>query len=173
VFGMAGVLDSTRFSHFVAEKLDVSVKDISAMVLGSHGDSMVPMPRYTTVSGIPITDLLQKSDIDALVKRTRNAGTEIVGLLKTGSAFYAPGDSTAIMIESIINDENRILPCATCLKGEYGLEDVVIGVPVKLATGGIKEVIELKLTDEEKSGLTHSANIVKENITILKNLLKI
>jgi malate dehydrogenase len=171
VFGMAGVLDSIRFSHFVAERLGVSVKDISAMVLGSHGDSMVPMPRYTTVAGVPITDLLPKDDIEQLVKRTRNAGTEIVGLLKTGSAFYAPGDSVAAMVESILNDENRIMPCATYLNGEYGLEDVVIGVPVKLGEGGIKEIIQLKLTEEEKAGLTRSAGIVKENIGILKKLV--
>lgn len=168
VIGMAGVLDSARFSFFVAEKLGVSAKDISAMVLGGHGDSMVPMPRYTTVSGIPITDLMPKQDIDKLIQRTRDGGAEIVALLKMGSAFYAPGDSIACMVEAIVKDENRVLSCACYLDGEYGLKDVVVGVPAKLGAGGVKEVIQLKLTDDEKAALRKSADGVKENIKLLK-----
>lgn len=167
VMGMAGVLDSIRFSHFISEKLQVSVKDINALVLGGHGDLMVPMPRYTTVAGVPLSELISKEDIDALAKRTANAGTEIVGLLKTGSAYYAPATSIVAMIDAIVKDENRILACAAYLEGEYGFKNVVIGVPVKLGAGGVKEVVELKLTPEEQAGLKKSADFVNENIKLL------
>lgn len=168
VIGMAGVLDSNRFAHFVAEKLQVSPKDISAMVMGSHGDTMVAMPRFTTVSGIPITELLPKEEIDALCKRTANGGAEIVNLLKQGSAYYAPGSSIAAMVEAILNDANRVLPCSVLLQGEYGLQDVVVGVPVKLGEKGVTQILQLKLTPEEDAALKKSASVVAENQKILK-----
>ena len=168
VIGMAGVLDSNRLAHFVAEKLQVSVRDISPMVLGGHGDSMVSLPRFTTVSGIPITELMSAEDIEALVDRTRHGGAEIVGLLKKGSAYYAPGASIAAMVRSILHDENRILPCSAYLEGEYGLNGVYLGVPCKLGEGGLKQILELKLTKKEQDELNKSAAIVKENIEILK-----
>lgn len=167
VIGMAGVLDSARFAYFIAEKLKVSIKDISAMVLGSHGDAMVPMPRYTTVSGIPLPDLLPKAEIDALVKRTANGGAEIVNLLKTGSAFYAPASSATAMVEAIVRDENRILPCGAYLDGEYGTKDLFMGVPVKLGEGGIKEILQLKLTPEEQAAFNKSADGVRELVKAL------
>ena len=167
VIGMAGVLDSARFAYFIAEKLKVSIKDISAMVLGSHGDAMVPMPRYTTVSGIPLPDLLPKAEIDALVKRTANGGAEIVNLLKTGSAFYAPASSATAMVEAIVRDENRILPCGAYLDGEYGTKDLFMGVPVKLGEGGIKEILQLKLTPEEQAAFNKSAAGVRELVKAL------
>lgn len=168
VFGMAGVLDSSRMAHFVADAVGASVKDVHAMVLGSHGDSMVALPRYTTVSGIPITELLPSDKIEAINKRTRDGGIEIVNLLKTGSAYYAPGSSAALMVESVIRDENRLLPCAVYLKGEYGLKDVVVGVPAILGAEGIKKVVELKLAPDEQAQLNKSAGVVKENIALLK-----
>ncbi len=168
VIGMAGVLDSNRLAHFVAEKLQVSVRDISPMVLGGHGDSMVSLPRFTTVSGIPITELMSAEDIEALVDRTRHGGAEIVGLLKKGSAYYAPGASIAAMVRAILHDENRILPCSAYLEGEYGLNGVYVGVPCKLGEGGLKQILELKLTKKEQDELNKSAAIVKENIEILK-----
>ena len=167
VIGMAGVLDSARFAYFIAEKLKVSIKDISAMVLGSHGDAMVPMPRYTTVSGIPLPDLLPKAEIDALVKRTANGGAEIVNLLKTGSAFYAPASSATAMVEAIVRDENRILPCGAYLDGEYGTKDLFMGVPVKLGEGGIKEILQLKLTPEEQAAFNKSAVGVRDLVKAL------
>ncbi len=163
VFGMAGVLDSARFSYFVALELDVSVKDIRAMVLGGHGDAMVPLPRYTTVSGVPITELLSAERIEAIIERTRHGGAEIVSLLKKGSAYYATSASALAMVKSVLRDEKRILPCCTRLNGEYGLDDVFVGVPVKLARSGVTDVIELTLTDEELSSLQESARIVKDN----------
>lgn len=168
VIGMAGVLDSNRFAHFVAEKLQVSPKDVSAMVLGSHGDTMVAMPRFTTVAGIPITELLPKDEVDKLCTRTANGGAEIVNLLKTGSAFYAPGSAIAAMVEAILHDSNRVMPCSVYLQGEYGLNDVVVGVPVKLGEGGVRQILPLKLTPEEDAALRKSAAVVSENVKILK-----
>ncbi len=170
VIGMAGVLDSARFRHFIAEELNVSVENTTAFVLGGHGDTMVPLPRYSTVAGIPITDLMPADRIEALVDRTRNGGAEIVGLLKTGSAFYAPASSAVEMAEAILKDKKKILPCAVCLQGEYGYRDLFIGVPVKLGKGGVQEVIEIKLTDDEKAALDHSADAVKELVETLARL---
>ena len=168
VIGMAGVLDSARFRAFIAMELNVSVENTHAFVLGGHGDSMVPLPRYSTVAGIPITELLSKERIEALVERTRNGGAEIVGLLKTGSAYYAPASAAVEMAESILKDKKKILPCAALLQGEYGLQELFIGVPVKLGGGGIEQIIEITLTDEEQQALQKSADAVQE----LKDLLK-
>lgn len=167
VIGQAGVLDSARFATFIGMKLGISVEDISAMVLGGHGDEMVPLPRYTTVSGIPITELLPSDTIDGLIKRTRDGGAEIVNLLKTGSAFCAPGFATAQMVEAILKDKKRILPCSAYLDGEYGIKDVYIGVPVKLGANGVEEIIELKLTQSELTALQNSAKVYKESIAVL------
>ena len=170
VMGMAGVLDSARFRAFISMELNVSVENTHAFVLGGHGDTMVPLPRYSTVAGIPITELLSQDRIDALVDRTRNGGAEIVGLLKTGSAYYAPASAAVEMAESIIKDKKKILPCAVYLKGEYGLNDLFIGVPVKLGAGGIEEIIEITLTEDEKSALQNSAAAVQELKDVLKGL---
>ncbi len=170
VIGMAGVLDSARFRTFIAMELDVSVENTTAFVLGGHGDTMVPLPRYSTVAGIPITELLPKERIDALVERTANGGAEIVGLLKTGSAFFAPASAAVEMAESILKDKKKILPCATCLEGEYGFNDLFIGVPVKLGANGVEEVIEITLTAEEKAALEKSADAVRELKELLKKL---
>ena len=167
VFGQAGVLDSARFSYFISQELKVPVQNISAMVLGDHGDSMVPIPRYTTVSGVPITELLSEEAIIRLVDRVRKGGGEIVTLLKTGSAYYAPAASVVAMVEAIIHDKKSVMPVSAYLKGEYGLKDIYIGIPVKLGTGGVEEIIELKLNDEEKEALNKSAALYKESI---KNL---
>ncbi|MDX1623969.1 MAG: malate dehydrogenase [Gemmatimonadota bacterium] len=167
VIGMAGVLDTARFRSFIALELDVSVRDVSAFVLGGHGDSMVPLPRYSTVAGIPLPHLLSEERIDALVERTRKGGGEIVELLSDGSAYYAPSAAVAEMAESILRDRNRILPCAAWLQGEYGLSDVYVGVPVKLGAGGIKEIVEIELTGEEKKALHASAAHVKETMSKL------
>lgn len=164
VFGMAGVLDSTRFRYFVADTLGVSVEDTQAMVLGGHGDSMVPLPRYTTVSGIPITELLDKETINGMVERTRKGGTEIVNLLKTGSAYYAPGAAVAQMVEAIVFDKKRLLPASAYLEGEYGLTGVYAGVPVVIGRRGIEKIIELKLSPEETRALDLSAADVREGI---------
>jgi malate dehydrogenase len=168
VIGMAGVLDSARFRSFIAMELNVSVENTTAFVLGGHGDTMVPLPRYSTVAGIPITELLPKERIDALVKRTADGGAEIVGLLKTGSAFYAPASAAVEMAESILKDKKKILPCAAYLEGEYGCNELFIGVPVKLGTNGVEEIIEITLTAEEKAALEKSADAVRE----LKEALK-
>ena len=168
VIGMAGVLDSARFRTFISMELDVSVENTHAFVLGGHGDTMVPLPRYSTVAGIPITELMAQDRIDALVDRTRNGGAEIVGLLKTGSAYYAPASAAVEMAESILKDKKKILPCAAYLQGEYGQQDLFIGVPVKLGAKGVEEIIEINLTDEEKQALQKSADAVQE----LKDLLK-
>jgi malate dehydrogenase len=168
VIGMAGVLDSARFRAFISMELDVSVENTHAFVLGGHGDTMVPLPRYSTVAGIPITELMSEERIKALVDRTANGGAEIVGLLKTGSAYYAPASAAVEMAEAILKDKKKILPCAAYLQGEYGYSDLFIGVPVKLGAGGIEDVIEIKLTDEEKAALDKSAAAVQE----LKDLLK-
>jgi malate dehydrogenase len=167
VIGMAGVLDTARFRSFIALELDVSVRDVSAFVLGGHGDSMVPLPRYSTVAGIPLPHLLSEDRIAALVDRTRKGGGEIVELLGSGSAFYAPSAAVVEMAEAILRDRNRILPCAAWLQGEYGLSDVYVGVPVKLGAGGIKEIVEIELTGEEKKALHASAADVKETMSKL------
>ena len=171
VFGMAGVLDSARYKSFIAEALDVSVEDIQGFVLGGHGDTMVPLPRYTTIASIPLADLLDEASINKIVDRARNGGAEIVGYLKTGSAFYAPSASVLEMIESIVKDKKKILPCAVYLKGEYGIEGLYVGVPVKLGKKGIEQVIEIKLTDAEKAQLRQSADAVQELVTSLKTLV--
>ena len=168
VIGMAGVLDSARFRAFISMELNVSVENTHAFVLGGHGDTMVPLPRYSTVAGIPITELLAKDRIDALVERTRNGGAEIVGLLKTGSAYYAPASAAVEMAEAILKDKKKILPCAAYLQGEYGIQDLYIGVPVKLGAKGAEEIIEITLTGEEQQALQKSAESVQE----LKDLLK-
>ena len=170
VIGMAGVLDSARFRAFIAMELNVSVENTTAFVLGGHGDTMVPLPRYSTVAGIPITELMPKERIDALVKRTANGGAEIVALLKTGSAYYAPASAAVEMAESILKDKKKILPCAVYLEGEYGINDLFIGVPVKLGANGVEEIIEITLTGEEKAALEHSANAVQELKDFLKTL---
>lgn len=166
VIGQAGVLDSSRFSYFIADELDVSVEDINAMVLGGHGDSMVPLSRYTTVSGISIDDLMDQQTIDRLVERTRGGGGEIVELLGDGSAFYAPGAAGVQMAESILKNKKRILPCSAYADGVYGLEDIYIGMPVKLGTNGVEEIIELELTDDEYDQLKTSADFYAEQIDI-------
>ena len=162
VLGMAGVLDSARFRTFIAEELGVSVADTSAFVLGGHGDTMVPLPRYSTVAGIPITDLLPAARIQALVDRTANGGAEIVALLKTGSAFYAPAASAFEMVDAILRDRRRVLPCATYLKGEYGIDGLFVGVPVVLGHGGLQRVIEIELTVGERAAFQKSAAAVQE-----------
>lgn len=161
VLGMAGVLDSARFRAFIAMELDVSVENTHAFVLGGHGDTMVPLPRYSTVAGIPITELMSKARIDELVKRTANGGAEIVSLLKTGSAYYAPASAAVEMAESILKDKKKVLPCAAYLQGEYGINDLFIGVPVKLGRNGMEQVIEITLTDDEKAALMKSAAAVQ------------
>jgi malate dehydrogenase len=168
VIGMAGVLDSARFRAFISMELNVSVENTHAFVLGGHGDTMVPLPRFSTVAGIPITELMAQDRIDALVERTRNGGAEIVALLKTGSAYYAPASAAVEMAESILKDKKKILPCAAYLQGEYGQQDLFIGVPVKLGAKGVEDIIEITLTDEEQKALQKSADAVQE----LKGLLK-
>jgi malate dehydrogenase len=168
VMGMAGVLDTARFRAFIAMELGVSVEDIQALLLGGHGDEMVPLPRYTTVSGIPLSQLLPKETIDRLVDRTRKGGGEIVNLLKTGSAFYAPSAGVIQMAEAILKDKKRILPCCAYLNGEYGLRDICFGVPVKLGAKGIESIIEVELTEEEKRLVAKSAESVRKSIAELK-----
>ncbi len=170
VIGMAGVLDGARFRTFIAEELKCSVKDVHAFVLGGHGDTMVPMPRHCSVGGVPLLEILPKDRVDALVKRTREGGAEIVGLLKTGSAYYAPSASAVQMAESILRDQGRILPCAAYLQGEYGVKDLFVGVICKLTGKGMEKVIEIKLNDEEKKGLDHSVKAVKELVEALGKL---
>jgi malate dehydrogenase len=167
VIGMAGVLDSARFRTFISMELKVSVEDVSAFVLGGHGDSMVPLPRYSTVAGIPLPDLMDQATIDRLVKRTRDGGIEIVNFLKTGSAYYAPSAAAVQMVEAIVKDKKRILPCAVWLKGEYGQNDVVVGVPIKIGKKGMEEIIQIKLTAEEQAALNKSAADVKANMAKL------
>jgi len=167
VIGMSGVLDSARFATFVAMELGCSVKNVDAMVLGGHGDLMVPLPRHTTVSGIPITELMDEAAIDRLVQRTINGGAEIVELLKTGSAFYAPSAAITLMVESIVRDQKRILPVAAYMYGQYGYEEIYLGVPVKLGRMGVEAVIELDLTEPEQEMLARSAEAVKEAISTL------
>jgi len=167
VLGMAGVLDSARMRAFIAMELNVSIENTHAFVLGGHGDTMVPLPRYSTVAGIPITELISKERIDAIVDRTRNGGAEIVNLLKT-SAWYAPGASSVEMVEAILKDKRKVLPSAAFLTGEYGFNDLFVGVPVKLGRNGMEQIIEIKLTEEEQAALQHSANSVKELVDKLK-----
>lgn len=170
VTGMAGVLDSARFRAFISMELNVSVENTHAFVLGGHGDTMVPLPRYSTVAGIPITELMTPDRIEALVDRTRNGGAEIVSLLKTGSAYYAPASAAVEMAEAILKDKKKILPCAALLQGEYGYQDLFIGVPVKLGASGIEDIIEIKLTDEEQAALNKSAAAVEELKGVLAKL---
>ncbi|MBT3311259.1 MAG: malate dehydrogenase [Desulfobacterales bacterium] len=172
VIGMAGVLDSARFRAFISMELNVSVENTHAFVLGGHGDTMVPLPRYSTVAGIPITELLTEERIEALVDRTRKGGAEIVGLLKTGSAYYAPASAAVEMAESILKDKKKILPCAAFLDGEYGISNLFIGVPVKLGSSGIEEIIEITLTEDEQNALNNSANAVQELVETLDKLEK-
>jgi malate dehydrogenase len=168
VIGMAGVLDSARMRTFLAEALNVSVENVTAFVLGGHGDTMVPLPRYSTCAGIPVTELLPKEVIDQIVTRTANGGAEIVSLLKTGSAYYAPSAATVEMVEAILKDKKKILPCAALLEGEYGYNGLFIGVPVKLGANGIEQIIEISLTPEEKAALDKSAAAVQELVDLLK-----
>jgi malate dehydrogenase len=170
VIGMAGILDSSRMRAFVAMELGCSMKNVDTMVLGSHGDDMVPLPEYTTVSGIPIAKLMPKERVDAIVERTRKGGGEIVALLKTGSAYYAPGASAARMVESIVRDQKQILPCAAYLDGLYGLKDVYAGVPCKLGKDGVENIIELELTADQKTALHKSSDEVRSGIDGLKQL---
>ncbi|MBC8172302.1 MAG: malate dehydrogenase [Chitinophagales bacterium] len=169
VFGMAGILDTARYRAFLAEALDCSPKDIQAILMGGHGDTMVPLPRYTTVAGIPVTELIDSEKLNAIVDRTKKGGGEIVNLLGT-SAWYAPGAAAAQMVESILKDEKRIFPCCVLLNGEYGLKDIYLGVPVKLGRNGIEEIIELKLNDDETALLNASAKAVKEVMEVLDNM---
>jgi malate dehydrogenase len=162
VIGMAGVLDSARFRTFIAQELDVSVENVTAFVLGGHGDTMVPLPRYSTVAGIPITELLSKDRLEALVTRTANGGAEIVGLLKTGSAYYAPAASVVEMVEAILRDKKKVLPCTVYLEGEYGVKGLFVGVPVKLGRRGIEQILEITLSPDESAALHRSAAAVRE-----------
>jgi len=167
VLGMAGVLDSARMRCFLAEALNVSVENVTAFVLGGHGDTMVPLPRYSTCAGIPITELLPQEQIDAIVKRTANGGAEIVGLLKTGSAYYAPSSASVEMTEAILKDKKKILPCAAYLEGEYGINGLYVGVPCKLGANGLEQIIEINLTAEERIALQKSAASVQELVDVL------
>jgi malate dehydrogenase len=167
VIGMAGVLDTARYRAFLASELDISVEDIQAMVLGGHGDTMVPLISYTTVSGIPVTQLIDRARLDEIVQRTRSGGAEIVGLLKTGSAYFAPSAGAVQMAEAIVKDKRRILPCAAWLEGEYGMEGLFLGVPCKLGRGGLQQVIEVELTDDERAALERSAEAVREPMRVL------
>lgn len=175
VVGMAGVLDSARFRHFLAEEFNVSVEDVNAFVLGGHGDTMVPLARYSTVAGIPIPDLVEmgwtsQEKLDQIIQRTRDGGAEIVGLLKTGSAFYAPATSAIAMAESYLGDKRRLLPCAVELNGEYGESDMYVGVPCIIGENGVEKIVEVKFTDEEKAGFDHSVDAVKGLMDAVKNI---
>jgi malate dehydrogenase len=168
VIGMAGVLDSARYRTFIAEELNVSFENVTAMVLGGHGDTMVPLVRFTNVSGIPLTELTDQATIDRLVQRTRDGGAEIVKYLKTGSAYYAPAASTCEMVESILKDKKKVLPCAAYLEGEYGINGLFVGVPVKLGAKGIEQIYEIKLTAEESAALKKSAAAVQELVSVIQ-----
>jgi len=167
VIGMAGVLDSARFRAFIAQELKVSVENVTAFVLGGHGDTMVPLPRYSTVAGIPITELMDSATIERLVQRTRDGGAEIVKYLKTGSAYYAPSAAVAEMAEAIVKDKKKILPCAAYLEGEYGIRGLFVGVPCKLGARGLEEIIQIKLTADEQAALQKSADAVKELVSVI------
>jgi malate dehydrogenase len=168
VMGMAGILDSARYRTFIAEALGVSVQDVQGLVLGGHGDTMVPVPSYTTVAGIPISQLMSKEQLDKIIARTAKGGGEIVNLLKTGSAYYAPSAAVVEMVDAIFNDRKKVLPCAAYLEGEYGIKGLFVGVPVKLGAKGIEQIIEIKLTPEEQAALQKSAAAVKELVDIVK-----
>jgi len=168
VIGMAGILDSARMRTFLAEALNVSVENVTAFVLGGHGDTMVPLARYSTCAGIPVTELLPKDVLDKIVERTRNGGAEIVSLLKTGSAYYAPSSAAVEMVEAVIKDKKKILPCAAYLEGEYGINGLFVGVPVKLGANGIDEIIQINLTTDERAALQKSAAAVQELVSLLK-----
>ncbi|WP_237155271.1 malate dehydrogenase [Oryzibacter oryziterrae] len=175
VVGMAGVLDSARFRYFLSEEFNVSVEDVTAFVLGGHGDTMVPLPRYSTVAGIPLPDLVKlgwttQEKLDKIIQRTRDGGAEIVGLLKTGSAFYAPAASAIVMAESYLKDQKRVLPCAAYLNGEYGVEDMYVGVPTIIGAGGIEKVIEIELKGDEKAGFEKSVGAVKGLVDACKTI---
>ncbi|HYP61353.1 MAG TPA: malate dehydrogenase [Thermomicrobiales bacterium] len=170
VISMAGVLDSARFRAFIAMEMGVSVEDVTAMVLGGHGDTMVPLSRYSTVAGVPITDLLTAERVSAIEERTAKGGAEIVGLLKTGSAYYAPGMSTVEMVDAIMLDKKRVLPCSVLLKGEYGVNDLYVGVPIKLGAGGVEQIIELNLTSDESAALKKSSGAVKELVEAMASI---
>jgi malate dehydrogenase len=165
---MAGILDSARFRTFISQELNASVENIHALVLGGHGDTMVPLPRFSTVAGIPITELLPRDRIEALVKRTRDGGAEIVSLLKSGSAYYAPSAAIVEMVGAILKDKKKILPCAAYLEGEYGINGLFVGVPVKLGKNGIEEILQIKLTPDEHAALQRSVGAVKELIDVIK-----
>jgi malate dehydrogenase len=171
VIGMGGILDSARMRSFIAAELNVPGPDVEAMVLGGHGDTMVPLPRYTTVKGKPISSLMSKDKLDAIIQRTRDGGAEIVGLLKTGSAFYAPSASAVDMVEAIHKDQKRVLPCSVLCEGEYGLKDVIVGVPVRIGRGGMEQVVEYELTVEERAALEASANAVRELCAAVDRLM--
>ena len=168
VMGMAGILDTARYRTFIAEALNVSVQNVQGFVLGGHGDTMVPVPRYTTVAGIPVSELMPKQQLDQIIERTRNGGAEIVNLLKAGSAYYAPSAAVVEMIDAIFNDRKKILPCAAYLEGEYGINGLFVGVPVKLGARGIEQIIEIELTPEEQAALQKSAAAVRELADIIK-----
>lgn len=168
IIGMAGILDTARFRSFIAMELNVSVEDVNAFVLGGHGDTMVPLARYTTVAGIPITEMMDAATLERLIKRTRDGGIEIVNYLKTGSAYYAPSSATVAMVESIVKDKKRILPCSVYLQGEYGLNGMFVGVPVKLGRSGMEQIIQVRLNAEEQAALAKSAGDVQANIAKLK-----
>ncbi len=168
VFGMAGILDTTRFRAFISMELNVSVENIQALVLGGHGDTMVPIARCTTVAGIPLTHFLRPDRIDAIIERTRKGGGEIVKYLKTGSAYYAPSLAVAEMVESIVKDKKKILPCSAYLEGEYGINDLYFGVPIKLGAGGVEEIIQIELTDEEKEAIKNSETAVRTVVDLIK-----
>ncbi len=168
VIGMAGILDSARFRTFIAQELNVSTESTHAFVLGGHGDTMVPLPRYSTVAGIPITELIPKDRLDSLIQRTRDGGAEIVKLLKEGSAYYAPSAAVAEMVESILLDKKKILPCAACLEGEYGISGLYLGVPIKLGSGGIEDILQINLSTDEKAELQRAAAAVEELVDVLK-----
>jgi len=167
VVGMAGILDTARFRTFVAQRLNVSASDVVAVVLGGHGDTMVPLVRYSSVAGIPLTDLLDADTVQQIVKRTRDGGAEIVKYLKSGSAYYAPSAAAAEMVEAILLDRKRVLPCSVYLEGEYGIDKLFVGVPVRLGVGGVEKVFELRLTDEELAALHKSAAAVKELVSVM------
>ena len=167
VLGMAGILDSARFRTFIAEELKVSVENVTAFVLGGHGDTMVPLARYSTVAGIPITELMDKATLDRLIQRTRDGGAEIVKCLKSGSAYYAPSSAATEMVEAILKDKKKILPCAAYLQGEYGINGLFVGVPCKLGARGLEQIIQIKLTDEEQAALKKSADAVQELVKVI------
>ena len=170
VMGQAGILDSSRFAYFIAEKLSVDTSDVYALTLGSHGETMVPVPSLCTVKGEPLTDILNESDINELVEKTSNGGAEIVGLLKTGSAYFAPASSAAVMVKSIINNSDEIFPVCSWLEGQYGINNVYLGVPAKLGKDGVTEVVEFEITESEKNGLINASNAVKAKVEELNNI---